>query len=86
MSYSWTPSQDPAFFPGRQAVVQAGNEHVGAFGIIHPEVGADGLHRLSAGSLSVAFCLACQKLSLDVQASNGICSRSFLPLLRSIWA
>ena len=41
MSYSWTPSQDPVFFPGRQAVVHAGTEHVGAFGIVHPEVSGE---------------------------------------------
>uniref|UniRef100_A0A7S3R6X3 phenylalanine--tRNA ligase n=1 Tax=Dunaliella tertiolecta TaxID=3047 RepID=A0A7S3R6X3_DUNTE len=38
VSYSWAPSQDPAFFPGRQATVHAGGQEVGAFGIIHPEV------------------------------------------------
>ncbi|KAF5837593.1 Phenylalanyl-tRNA synthetase beta chain, partial [Dunaliella salina] len=38
VSYSWTPSQDPVFFSGRQATVHAGNQEVGAFGIIHPEV------------------------------------------------
>jgi len=29
------------FFPGRQAVVHAGTEHVGAFGIVHPEVSGE---------------------------------------------
>jgi hypothetical protein len=38
-SYSWTPSDDPVFFPGRQAKVLSKGSEVGRFGIIHPEVG-----------------------------------------------
>lgn len=37
-AYSWQPSNDPAFFPGRQAKVLARGQEVGAFGIVHPEV------------------------------------------------
>jgi len=37
-AYSWQPSDDPAFFPGRQARVYCKGREVGAFGIVHPEV------------------------------------------------
>lgn len=37
-AYSWQPSNDPAFFPGRQAKVFCKGREVGAFGIVHPEV------------------------------------------------
>lgn len=37
-SYSWKPSSEPTFFPGRQAKVYVGEREVGIFGIIHPEV------------------------------------------------
>jgi len=37
-SYHWAPSNDPAFFPGRQASVFARGKEVGVFGIIHPDV------------------------------------------------
>ncbi len=39
VSYHWSPSSDPALFPGRQAGVFAGEQQVGVFGIVHPEVG-----------------------------------------------
>lgn len=37
-SYSWTPSQRPFLFSGRQADVIAKGVTVGYFGIVHPEV------------------------------------------------
>lgn len=36
--YSWTPSNHPSFFPGRQASINARGQQVGIFGIVHPEV------------------------------------------------
>ncbi len=41
-AYSWQPSADPAFFPGRQAKVLARGKEVGCFGIVHPEVSSRG--------------------------------------------
>ncbi|KXZ43211.1 hypothetical protein GPECTOR_97g749 [Gonium pectorale] len=38
VTYHWSPSSDPAMFPGRQAAVFAGEAQVGVFGIVHPEV------------------------------------------------
>lgn len=38
VTYHWSPSSDPALFPGRQAGVFAGEQQVGVFGIVHPEV------------------------------------------------
>ncbi|KAK9822691.1 hypothetical protein WJX81_001468 [Elliptochloris bilobata] len=35
--YEWRPSSDPAFFPGRQAVVVIKGQEVGLFGVVHPE-------------------------------------------------
>lgn len=43
VTYHWSPSSDPALFPGRQAGVFAGEQQVGVFGIVHPEVGRGGL-------------------------------------------
>ncbi len=37
-SYHWEPSEEPAFFPGRQACVKAFGRVVGHFGVVHPEV------------------------------------------------
>ena len=37
-SYHWEPSQEAAFFPGRQASVVAFGKVVGHFGVVHPEV------------------------------------------------
>lgn len=37
-TYEWAPSDDPSFFPGRQASVSTKGRQVGIFGIIHPEV------------------------------------------------
>jgi phenylalanyl-tRNA synthetase beta subunit len=37
-SYHWDPSNDPAFFPGRQAKIFAFGKEVGIFGVVHPEV------------------------------------------------
>lgn len=37
-TYEWEPSNDPAFFPGRQAKVMALGREVGFFGVVHPEV------------------------------------------------
>ena len=38
ITYEWRESQDPAFFPGRQAAVLSGGKVVGHFGVVHPEV------------------------------------------------
>lgn len=37
-TYQWEQSDDPAFFPGRQAKVVAFGKEVGFFGVVHPEV------------------------------------------------
>lgn len=36
--YSWRPSSQPSYFPGRQATVHYGGQEVGVFGVVHPEV------------------------------------------------
>lgn len=36
--YAWSPSNDPAFFPGRQAAITARGQAVGIFGVVHPDV------------------------------------------------
>ncbi len=38
IGYEWQPSEDPTFFPGRQASVSACGKTVGHFGVVHPEV------------------------------------------------
>ncbi|BDA44356.1 Phenylalanine-tRNA ligase beta subunit [Coccomyxa sp. Obi] len=38
VGYEWQPSEDPTFFPGRQASVSACGKTVGHFGVVHPEV------------------------------------------------
>ncbi|GIL98739.1 hypothetical protein Vretimale_4107 [Volvox reticuliferus] len=38
VTYHWSPSSDPAMFPGRQAAIFSGDTQVGVFGIVHPEV------------------------------------------------
>ena len=38
--YGWTPSSDPAFFPGRQAHVTWRGARVGVFGVVHPDAAA----------------------------------------------
>jgi phenylalanyl-tRNA synthetase beta subunit len=38
VGYEWRPSEDPTFFPGRQASVLAQGKTVGYFGVVHPEV------------------------------------------------
>ncbi|KAK9915515.1 hypothetical protein WJX75_000157 [Coccomyxa subellipsoidea] len=40
VGYEWRPSEDPTFFPGRQASVLAQGKTVGHFGVVHPEVEA----------------------------------------------
>eukprot|EP00195_Chlamydomonas_chlamydogama_P013016 CAMPEP_0202900502 /NCGR_PEP_ID=MMETSP1392-20130828/11868_1 /ASSEMBLY_ACC=CAM_ASM_000868 /TAXON_ID=225041 /ORGANISM="Chlamydomonas chlamydogama, Strain SAG 11-48b" /LENGTH=638 /DNA_ID=CAMNT_0049586901 /DNA_START=124 /DNA_END=2041 /DNA_ORIENTATION=+ len=37
-SYHWEPTDDPCFFPGRQAKIVAFGKTVGVFGVVHPEV------------------------------------------------
>lgn len=57
--YSWTPSNHPSFFPGRQASISAREQEVGVFGIVHPEVlAAFGVeHPVSALELNIEpFC------------------------------
>ncbi|KAF6250796.1 phenylalanyl-tRNA synthetase [Scenedesmus sp. NREL 46B-D3] len=53
--YSWAPSEHPSFFPGRQAVISARGQQVGAIGIVHPEVLAafDIEHPVSALELNI---------------------------------
>jgi phenylalanyl-tRNA synthetase beta chain len=39
MNYSWKPSENSAYLPGRHAaVLAAGGQVVGSVGIVHPEV------------------------------------------------
>lgn len=38
VGYEWEPSEDPTFFPGRQASVLSHGKIVGHFGVVHPEV------------------------------------------------
>eukprot|EP00199_Chlamydomonas_sp_CCMP681_P001430 CAMPEP_0119113428 /NCGR_PEP_ID=MMETSP1180-20130426/43881_1 /TAXON_ID=3052 ORGANISM="Chlamydomonas cf sp, Strain CCMP681" /NCGR_SAMPLE_ID=MMETSP1180 /ASSEMBLY_ACC=CAM_ASM_000741 /LENGTH=613 /DNA_ID=CAMNT_0007101485 /DNA_START=181 /DNA_END=2022 /DNA_ORIENTATION=+ len=59
-AYSWRPSNDAVFFPGRQAKVYARGKEIGAFGIVHPEVLAsfDIPYPVSALEISIEeFCL-----------------------------
>ena len=48
VGYEWRPSEDPTYFPGRQASVLACGKTVGHFGVVHPKVSRS-LHIPSAG-------------------------------------
>lgn len=50
-SYHWEPSQESAFFPGRQAKVVAFGKDVGFFGVVHPEVSLLFVRRLRWGEI-----------------------------------
>lgn len=38
IGYMWKPSDEPTFFPGRQAAVFSKGQQVGSFGVVHPNV------------------------------------------------
>lgn len=38
VGYMWKPSDEPTFFPGRQAAVFSKGQQVGSFGVVHPNV------------------------------------------------
>lgn len=54
--YEWRASDEPEFFPGRQAKVYFCGREVGIFGIVHPE---------ALANFDVAFPVACLELNIE---------------------
>ncbi|GLC71953.1 hypothetical protein PLESTF_001188500 [Pleodorina starrii] len=71
VSYHWSPSSDPALFPGRQAAIFTGETQVGVFGIVHPEV---------LGAFEVPYPVSALELNLEPFVFNQFYDSLLEPL------